>query len=97
MTRALTKFNVTHDLARAQIIAILEATAVRTRLKRYNLALPEDLFREVEQLAEREHMTVLEVLRRAVKLSLLVDRVQQTPGASLVIREGTSERQLVVL
>jgi ATP-dependent Clp protease ATP-binding subunit ClpA len=66
-------------------------------VKRYNLALPQDLFREVEQLAEREGITVLEVLRRSAKLGLLVDQLQRTPGAALIIREGDQERQLVVL
>ncbi|MBI4304811.1 MAG: ATP-dependent Clp protease ATP-binding subunit [Chloroflexi bacterium] len=92
------KFDVTYELARAQVIAIIFKPADgKGKVKRYNLALPENLFREVEQLAEREHMTVLEVLRRSVKLGLLIAEVQQTPGASFIIREGKTERQLVLL
>jgi ATP-dependent Clp protease ATP-binding subunit ClpA len=95
---ALAEFDVTYELARAQVIAILFRTGDgKAKVKRYNLALPEDLFREVEQLADREHTTVLEVIRRSVKLGLLVAQVQQTPGASFIIREGASERQLVLL
>ena len=96
----LADFHVTYELARAQMVAILSAPKPgkgEAKVKRYNLALPEDLFREVEQLAQREHTTVLEVLRRSVKLGLLAAQVQQTPGATLVIREGTTERQLVLL
>ncbi|HEY5476159.1 MAG TPA: hypothetical protein VIK11_05510 [Tepidiformaceae bacterium] len=48
------------------------------------------------QLAEREHTTVLEVLRRSVKLGLLVAEAQEA-GAKLVIRDGTSEREIVIL
>jgi hypothetical protein len=48
-------------------------------------------------LAEREHMTVLEVLRRSVKLGLFVDQVQQSPDTSIIIRERGAERQLVLL
>jgi ATP-dependent Clp protease ATP-binding subunit ClpA len=91
---------VAYEVARAQVVALLSSPKPghrETKVKRYNLALPEDLFRRVEELAEREHTTVLEVLRRSVKLGLLAAEVQQTPGASLVIREGTSERQLVLL
>ncbi|MBI4220222.1 MAG: ATP-dependent Clp protease ATP-binding subunit, partial [Chloroflexi bacterium] len=100
VAETLSQFDVTYELARAQIIEILFKPGdanKKAKLKRYNLALPEDLFQEVELLAEREHTTVLEVIRRSVKLGLLIAQVQQTPGASFVIREGTSERQLVLL
>ncbi|MEX0762019.1 MAG: Clp protease N-terminal domain-containing protein [Dehalococcoidia bacterium] len=97
VAQALAKFDVTYQLARAQILEILKGTGDAGRVKRYNLALPEDLFREVEQLAEREHMTVLEVLRRSVKLGLLVAQAQETQGASFIIREGATERQIVLL
>jgi ATP-dependent Clp protease ATP-binding subunit ClpC len=96
----LARFYVTYDLAHGEIVTILSApgpTNGSSKLKRYNLALPEELFREVEQLAEREHTTVLEVLRRSVKLGVLAAQVQATPGAALIIREGTTERQLVLL
>lgn len=98
VAETLSQFDVTYELARSQVIEILfKPGDSKAKLKRYNLALPEDLFREVELLAEREHTTVLEVIRRSVKLGLLIAQVQQTPGASFVIREGTSERQLVLL
>jgi len=98
VAEALAQFDVTYELARAQVVEVLSKPgAGKARVKRYNLALPEDLFHEVEQLADREHTTVLEVIRRSVKLGLLVAQVQQTPGSSFVIREGATERQLVVL
>jgi ATP-dependent Clp protease ATP-binding subunit ClpA len=67
-------------------------------VRRYSLVLPEDLFQQVQRLAESEQTTVVELLRRFTKLGLLVTEIQNTPGASLVIRQAdTTEQRLVVL
>ena len=66
-------------------------------VKRYNLALPEELFNEVQQIADKEHITVLEVLRRFIKLGLLASKIQDDPDAALYIREGNSERKIIFL
>lgn len=65
--------------------------------RRYSLVLPEDLFTQVERLAEEEGTTVVEVLRRFTKLGLLATDIQRTPGASLLIRDAAGERQIVLL
>jgi hypothetical protein len=65
--------------------------------KRYNLVLPEELFEEVRQLAEDRNTAVVDVLRRFIKLGLLVARVEATPGAAFVIREGDVEREVILL
>ncbi len=96
----LAGFDVTYGLAKSQIVALLEQarpTRDKTKARRYNLVLPEDLFLEVERVADREGVTVLEVLRRSVKLGLLAAHVRETQGASLLIREGGVERELLVL
>ena len=96
----LAEFFITPDLVRAEMVRILCAPGPGGRagkVKRYNLALPEDMFRAVEQLAQQEHTTVLEVIRRSVKLGLLAADVQKTPGASLVIRQGETEREIILL
>ena len=65
--------------------------------RRYTLVFPEELFGQVERLATAEHTTVVELLRRFTKLGLLAAEVQRTPGASLLIRDGEGERQIVLL
>jgi hypothetical protein len=65
--------------------------------KRYSLVLPESLFNEVQELSEREQTTVVEVMRRFIKLGLLATRIQETPNASIVIREGGREREILLL
>jgi hypothetical protein len=66
-------------------------------LKRYNLVLPEDLFIEVQKVADNRHTTVVEMLRRFIKLGLLAIQLEEKPGAALLIREGDTERQIVLL
>jgi ATP-dependent Clp protease ATP-binding subunit ClpA len=66
-------------------------------LKRYNLALPEDLYAEVQALADRQQTTVVELLRRFIKLGLLVTEVQERRDAALIIREGEKEREILLL
>jgi hypothetical protein len=70
---------------------------VATATKRYNLVLPEELFNEVQTIADRHHTTVLEVLRRFVKLGLLVAKAEESPDMAFILREGDKERELMLL
>jgi hypothetical protein len=65
--------------------------------RRYQLVLPEELFAEVESLAEQKGASVVEVLRRFIKLGLLVAKAEESPTTRFVIREGESEREIVLL
>jgi hypothetical protein len=69
----------------------------RRQGRRYSLVLPEDLFREVERLAERQNTTVVELLRRFTRLGLFAMQLQERPDAALIVREGGTERQLLLL
>ena len=64
-------------------------------VKRYNLALPEDLYAELQVLAEREHTTILDLIRRSIKLGLLAIDIQNDPNAKIVIHEGGQQRELL--
>src|SRR5262245_3097912 len=66
-------------------------------VKRYNLVLPEPLFREVQELADQRHVTVLELLRKFIRLGLLVAKAEESPDTVFLIRDGDTERQLVLL
>jgi len=66
-------------------------------VKRYNLVLPEELYEEVQRVALEQHTTVVELLRKFIKLGLLAVDIENTPDAQLIIREGEKERQLVLL
>lgn len=65
--------------------------------KRYNLVLPEELYQEVQTLADNRHTTVVELLRRFVKLGLLVAKAEESPDMAFILREGDRERELLLL
>jgi hypothetical protein len=65
--------------------------------KRYNLILPEELYQEVQRVAESRHTTVVEMLRRFVKLGLLVAKAEESPDTAFIIRKGDKEQELVLL
>jgi ATP-dependent Clp protease ATP-binding subunit ClpA len=69
----------------------------RRQGRRYSLVLPEDLFEEVERLAERQQTSVVELLRRFTRLGLLATQLQERADAALVIREGDREREVMLL
>ena len=66
-------------------------------VKRYNLALPEELYAELQITAEREHTTILDLIRRSIKLGLLAIDIQNDPNAKIVIHEGSQQRELIFL
>lgn len=69
----------------------------RGKVKRYNLVLPNSLFDEVQALANEENVSILELLKRFIKIGLVVTKLSQSPNASFIIREGERERELVLL
>ena len=64
---------------------------------RYNLTLPEEVYEEVARIADERHTTVINVLRMFIKLGLMAVEIDETSGASLLIREGKHERELLIL
>lgn len=66
-------------------------------IKRYNLALPAELFAEIETIAQGEHTTVLEILKRFVKLGLIATKLKENPDSALIIRDGGRERELLLI
>jgi len=72
-------------------------TEKTTSVKRYNLVLPEELFGEVEKIAEKRQTTVVDILRRFIKLGLLATQIEETPDSALLIREGNVERQIIFM
>lgn len=64
--------------------------------KRYNLVMQADLFNQVEAIAQAEDTTVLEILKRYIRLGLLIEEVRKN-GGELVIREGDKERTIIII
>jgi hypothetical protein len=70
---------------------------VTSAAKRYNLVLPEELYQEVQTLAERRGTTVVDLFRRFTKLGLLVAKAEESPDMAFILREGDKERELILL
>ncbi len=68
--------------------------STRGEMKRYSLELPVELFNEVRQIAHEQHTTVVEVIRKFIKLGLAIEK---TPDNALYIREGDSLCRLMLL
>jgi hypothetical protein len=65
--------------------------------KRYNLVLPEELYNEVQALAESRGTTVVEVFRRFIRLGLLIAKAEETPDMELILRKGDKEQRLLLV
>jgi hypothetical protein len=65
--------------------------------KRYNLVLPAELYDQLQEVADEKHTTVLELIRRFVKLGLLAVRAETTPGLDFVVRENGVESRVMIL
>lgn len=68
-----------------------------TSVKRYNLVLPEELFNEVEKIAEKKQTTFVDILRRFIKLGLLAIQIEESPNTALLLREGNTEKQIIFM
>jgi hypothetical protein len=71
--------------------------AHKSKVKRYNLVIPSGLFEEVQTLADEESISVLEMLKRFIKIGLIITKLYQSRDAALIIRQGDRERELVLL
>ncbi len=69
----------------------------KRRTKRYNLILPMGLYEQLHTLADDERTTVLELLKRFIKIGMAITTLSQSPGARLIIGDGDKERDLVFL
>jgi len=51
----------------------------------------------VQEIADENGSSFVEVFRRFIKLGLIATEVEKSPDSMLIIRTGDTERQLVLL
>lgn len=68
----------------------------KSGVKRYSLALPADLYDDLQRVAQERNTTVVELLRRFIKLGLFALEIEDEPGSALIIREGEKEREILM-
>jgi len=66
-------------------------------VKRYQLVLPNALYARVQQAAEDQDVTVVQLLRAYIKLGLMVSEAEKQPGTELILRTQDGEKQLVLV
>ena len=66
-------------------------------LKRYNMALPSELYKELQVISDQEHTSVVELIRKFIKLGLIVLRIERDPDARIIIQDSKGERELQML
>jgi hypothetical protein len=69
-------------------------TGKRKNMKRYNLDLPTELFDSLRAVAEQNNTTIVDVIRRFIRLGLAVEK---THDSTLYIREGDSFSKIILL
>ena len=67
------------------------------KTKRYNLVLPNDLYLEVKGIADTERTSVLDAFKRIIKYGLMTYKIMKDPSSQLIIRQGDSEREIVIV
>jgi len=66
----------------------------RTTMKRYNLDVPVELFEALRTVADRQQTTIVDVIRRFIRLGLAVEK---SADSTLYIREGDSFSKIILL
>ena len=61
------------------------------------MVLPDYLYTQLQTAAKENNITVVELLRKFIKLGLVVLDVSKDPGAAFLIRQGDTEREVLFL
>lgn len=67
----------------------------KTGGRRYNLVLPNQLYEEVQSVANEQNTSIPDLLKRFIKIGLLVAKLSRSPDTTLIVREGGKDRELV--
>lgn len=74
----------------------MSAPPAETPTRRYNLGLPETLYNDLERVAKEQGTTVVELIRRFIKLGLLAIELQQSPGSGLIMRKDGEDHKVML-
>lgn len=65
----------------------------KKNVKRYNLAMLKSLYDEVAEAADRQGISVVDWIRRAINIGLMFWKLKQK-GAAIIIRENGVDKHL---
>lgn len=52
---------------------------------------------EIQRVADKQQTTVVEIIRKFMKLGLLAVQIEEIPGSALLIRANGIEREIILL
>lgn len=67
-----------------------------SQMKRYNLVIPKELYSELEQIADKRHIKVVDVLRNYIEFGIWFEDAMRKPNTKLLLKEGSKERELIL-
>ena len=72
---------------------------MKQEIKRYNMAIPQALYDELETIANNETTTVLEIMKRFIKAGLCLYKISTTDGGEITIKAGKNAmvRRLMII
>lgn len=65
--------------------------------KRYNLVMPDDMARRVEQIARTEKITLVDFLRRCIKIGIIVYELSKTDDSAVLLKRGSITERIYFL
>jgi hypothetical protein len=66
-------------------------------MKRYNLVIPDELYQEIEVVANERKTSVVDIMRQFIKLGLLAAKIEKVPGGALMIRENGKYQRIILI
>lgn len=55
------------------------------------------MFDKLQQIADEQDATILDVIKKCIKVGLLAYQTENNPDSALIIREGDLERQILMI
>jgi len=68
-----------------------------TKGHRYNLTIPDSVYAEVEAIAKKEEVKIVDALRQLLKVGLVAYHIQESDNMKLLIREGDETTLLRII
>lgn len=69
----------------------------KQKQKRYSMVIQPDLYAQVEAVANSHGASVVDILRRFMRLGIMLDEANSNPDAAIIVREAGVEKEIVLI
>jgi hypothetical protein len=67
------------------------------KVHRYNLVLETRLYDKLTEIAASKGITLVELMRKYIRLGLIVSALEDEPGSKLIIRTDDTEKEIILI